>query len=95
MKIRELLSDESKWTQRAPAKTSLGRPVNSDNPEAVCWCIAGAARHCYGDTFETNEILRRVCNKLEISAFLGYIDWNDAPDRRFEEVKALVNALDI
>jgi hypothetical protein len=39
---RRLLSDPSRWTQRAPGRDSHGRSVPGRNRGAVCWCLLGA-----------------------------------------------------
>jgi len=91
MKIKELLTDESKWTQRSFAKTSSGRTVTWDDPEACCWCLAGAGRKCYGWTVWRDSI--RDVIEAEINTDSVY--FNDFPKRTFAEVKALVEKLDI
>ena len=92
MKIKELFSDSSKWTKGACAKTKHYTACLPTNPSAVCWCLAGALRKCYGESGESMSKIR-----LRILRSLGadYIVWNDDPTRTFEEVKALVEELDI
>lgn len=41
--MRELISDEKRWTQHFTARDDKGRKTASDSPEAVCWCLIGAA----------------------------------------------------
>ena len=48
MKIKELLSKREAWTQGTYAKTRDGFATHADSEFAVCWCLAGAARKCYG-----------------------------------------------
>lgn len=38
----ELISDESRWTQKAHARTATGENVKPRNQQAVCWCGLGA-----------------------------------------------------
>lgn len=40
-KLRELLSDESKWTQTAFARDRRGRVVPLSSPEACQFCLVG------------------------------------------------------
>lgn len=43
MKIRDLLTDPSKWCQGAMARDINGFGCLSDDPVAAKWCLAGAA----------------------------------------------------
>ena len=47
--VRELLADESRWTKGVYARTKWGTPIDSQNPYAVRWCVAGAATKICGD----------------------------------------------
>lgn len=89
MKIKELFSDESKWTTLVPARNVNGEIVNGCDPEATCWCIVGAAYKCYPD-FNTRQL---VIGKIEEQTGDGIGDWNDT--HTFAEVKALMEKLDI
>jgi len=90
MKLQELFTDPTTWCQRDFAQTSTGISIGPSNPEATCWCLAGGIMKCY-PTEEygiiRNTLSRRIGGPL--------LDWNDAPERTFEEVKALVEELDI
>jgi len=64
-KVLELLSDPSRWTRFATARTASGesllsvlckelkrRPTNLElttDPRAVSWCVIGAINKCYPD----------------------------------------------
>jgi hypothetical protein len=41
-KVRELLSDPTRWTKSAFAKKADGTTCSAVNPKAVCWCLVGA-----------------------------------------------------
>ena len=41
---REKISDESRWTTEAYARSRDGRIVSWSAPDAVCWCAQGAVR---------------------------------------------------
>lgn len=41
-KARELISDESRWTQGCPARNTEGRYTPIGSPDAVCFCSIGA-----------------------------------------------------
>lgn len=93
MKIRELLSDESKWTRTFAARDAAGMPVYALASAAYCWCLLGATWYCYdnNERFLVQDrlatVLRQRYKEVSIAA------WNDT--HSFAEVKALVDELDI
>ena len=90
MKVRELLSSREKWTQGESSRDSFGNPVDINSPNAVCWCLSGALYKCYRAS-KVAFLMPRVQNLFQVHV----IDWNDDPRTRFEDVKALVDRLDI
>lgn len=91
MKIKELLSDQSKWCQKHCALDIYGRPAESISREAVCWCLFGAMRRCYCSDDKFGEIWTRI----EIAIGQSATHWNDHQNRTFDDVKALVERLDV
>lgn len=94
MKVKELLTDESKWTKGEFARTAEGMCCGSLSSFAVRWCLDGAVDHCYrgnGDGVIYSEVREKV--KKEIGGSVW--DWNDNKERTFEDVKALIEKLDI
>lgn len=97
MKIRELLSDESKWTKGSYARHINGNSIGPRQDNACSWCLLGSIYKCYGfrseffrsKFFKVFENLRIKLKGNDITA------WNDAPERTFEDVKKLVEELDI
>jgi hypothetical protein len=97
MKIKELFSDQSKWTKKTAARDASGTPVSPSDSDAVCWCLAGGVAKCYPGE-ERYKVHDAIVEKLSGSAQgygygSAYGDWNDRAS--FEEVKALVEQLDI
>ncbi len=91
MKIKDLYTDESRWTKGAYARNGDGHAVLfSEHDNAYCFCLVGAIYKCYPD--QINEIRKRIGTHLGIE--LVY-EWNDNPSRTFAEVKSLVEVLDI
>jgi len=91
MKIQELYSnDPSRWTRGANARDINGEMVDVDSNSATCLCLLGASIKCYGWS-RWSAIYDKIVDKVgcRVSA------WNDAPERTFEDVKALVEELDI
>lgn len=90
MKIKELFTNETKWTQGAFSRTKNGRLSFANNPNAACFCLSGAVFKCY-EAKDHGTIEEKI--RKEIGT--NIVTWNDAPNRTFEEVKALVEKLDI
>jgi hypothetical protein len=93
MKIKELLTDESKWTQNAGARDKEKIPVPPKSEEAVCWCLFGAILKCYG---EDKEVYNRLDKYILYNLTgMGIFSYNDNPKRTFKDIKALIEKLDI
>jgi hypothetical protein len=100
VKVRELLTDESKWTQWAFARDEKKLPIYSSQlftMPCTSYCLWGAIKVCYGtqpgglDSDLSLRVRKRVQGKVE----MPIEDWNDDENRTFEQVKALVEELDI
>lgn len=93
MKVKELLSDKSKWTQKTLARNKEGIAVSYLSPTAFSFCLVGAVEKCYSleDKQKAYKVLSRIVERTRFDP--AY--WNDSPGRTFEEVKALVEELDI
>lgn len=94
MKIKELYTDESKWTHGANARDTNGAPVLTHSQRACKWCLLGAIMYCYEDTGEYDKITDFVYTALPEYEF-NITGWNDDSARTFAEVKELVEHLDI
>ena len=79
MKVRELLSDETKW-------------LKGDYSANGRYCLRGAINACYAvGSNEKYAVMMRVRQMLDDSI----TNWNDAPERTFSDVRALIEQLDI
>ncbi len=94
MKVKELFTGPDKWTRRVFARDSKGAECNSSAKSATCFCMMGAVLHCYPDVPKAvwDDIKRRVTDATGADSVY---QWNDDPARTFDEVKALVEKLDI
>lgn len=102
MKIKELLTDETRWTQFCEAQNARGNVVEPHASDAVCFCLIGAVIRCYRDPNERRDVLLKIRRKLtgdestpEILPLSIITQWNDRPTRTFNDVATLVNELDI
>lgn len=90
MKIQELLSNNSKWTQGAIARRADGEKLRSATSKtAVCWCLKGAIKKCYPSNFL--DIERKVRIELSVSI----VTFNDETHRIFSDIRALIERLNI
>jgi len=85
MKVRDLLTDESKW-----CKHVFNGPNGSH-------CLVGAILVCYDHIAEKRLVIQHIFRYLGLSAIAGTSSsitvWND--NATFAEVRALVEELDI
>lgn len=97
MKAYELLSSKEKWAKRAYAYDEKGAPCDPRDEKAVCFCLLGAIDRCYGKTpmrVRSKDIFLGVLEKLKNK--VGNVPhWNDAEERTYEEVVAVLKELDI
>lgn len=93
MKVRELLTGPEKWTKGADARSESGYSVEPDSKAACRWCLYGAINAAYPRTDDAIRALKLVNAKLGESR--GICNWNDAPERTFDDVRKLVEELDI
>jgi hypothetical protein len=100
MKVKDILSDPSKWTQGAPARDQLGEECPPASPQAVKYCVLGAIAKAYPKREDRIAAAWRVrdavidlgwrCrNPLAISV------WNDYQRRTFEEVRQVIEKADV
>lgn len=93
MKIKELFSGPEKWTKGHNAREADGTETFTHDQSARCWCLWGALIKCYHGLSEETS---RISYLLQATIPGGKVSqWNDAPERTFAEVKALVEKLDI
>lgn len=93
MKAYELLSDESKWATRAYARTNSTMSCAPKEESACSWCVLGAMEKCYYNGTLAKDYIDAVA---KLRNRVGNIaQWNDAKERTYEEVIALLKELDI
>ena len=91
MKIKELLSDSSKWTKRAMARDFNDLTCVAHCDIAIKWCLLGAIVKCYPGGYKRIQILNKIIDN-GISDISGF---NDLSSTSFSDIKALVERLDI
>ncbi len=99
MKIKDLYSDSSKWTKAAWARNKKGETTYSFSPTAYCFCLSAAIGVCYAPE-ERSQISKKIRSYLiEKNPYClcvyGTIDFNDHSQVKFEDIKKMVEELDI
>lgn len=64
IKLKELLSDRSKWAQGYLAKDKMGNYVSPKSPEACCYCIEGGLVVVNADVTLPNMSCAEMANSL-------------------------------
>lgn len=96
--MRALLADPKAWTQCKSSRGVNGAWCDSSSRDAVQWCLLGAAVRCahmvVGVYDEIVESLSLTINPQAQQPYYSggrIVNWNDAPERRHEEVLALID----
>lgn len=99
VKIKDLYDTPDKWTKGALARDKNGAHIMEygiddevqqvNHPNAVCWCLTGAILKCYPDNY--GEIRAKVRNYTNG----GIWTWNDLEGTTFQDIRELVEKLDI
>lgn len=91
MKLKEWFDSPDKWCQGAYAKDKDGKSVNFESDEICSMYLYGAIQKFYESGFERN----RIYTLLGKNIFETILNYNDNPYTRFEDIKKLVNELNI
>jgi hypothetical protein len=84
-----LFSGPERWVQGMWAADAGGNYKNPESKEACRWCLGGALIYVTNDLGLTGNL----SYELGSSPFIGnsnLIEWNDEPQRTFEDIKALI-----
>lgn len=84
MKAHEILTDESTWIQGPPAVDGAGVCCSVTDPKAKKFCLVGAIICAYPDTYAG----RLSFLNGKIGVWPGA--WNEAPERKFSEIRELL-----
>ena len=108
MKLIEYFSNPSKWTKESNFRTSDGKRFDIAKENLILnrgqkslissCCLWGAIQYCYDDIAERNLVLSKFQSEWKTGTdyiLLHIVDWNDSDERTFDDIKQLVNKLDI
>ena len=94
-KLQDILTDARKWTQKANARDVQGDICLTNSKQAASWCLSGALTACDYSYSDTDLIWHKINQYLMHRGYSSAIDWNDSPDRTFQDIRDLVTTLDI
>lgn len=83
IRVRERLSSPERWTKDASARKADGGGTGSTSPDAVCWCITGAAHResgePYCDSFPLRLSFYRALTSPSAEDAEPVLQFNDSP----------------
>jgi hypothetical protein len=86
--VRRILSSPEKWTKGCSAYDSDGYPVLPTEPEAVRWCLLGAAQKAYCRDLVTGVVVKNELRRRSPGWFVSF--YNDDPTTTFEDIQRLL-----
>jgi hypothetical protein len=100
VKAKDILTDQSRWTQGAAARDRWGETCKPSSPEAAAFCVLGAIYRAYSEKAERAEAARRVVEAIvslgwKCRGSLAIGGWNDYPSRKFEDVRRVLEKADV
>jgi hypothetical protein len=106
MKVKDFLSDASKWAQGTSARDRFGRPCSPWSPDAVSFCVLSAISLVYPKrrdeqskrSWEVREAIRNAILDLGWRCsdnVIGIQVWNDLPSRTFSDVRLVLEKADV
>lgn len=93
--VEQLLSSPEKWIQQSFARLANGFLATTDDPDAVQFCLVGAMRHCYPNYYQFDTPAWSRLRAAFGNGISDVLTWNDAPERTFADVQALIQELNL
>jgi hypothetical protein len=91
--VMALLDSPEKWTKGEYARDANGKPCPAWSEDAICWCLEGACSSILPRTLDWHPRYRRLERELEkYLPLLGLVEWNDEPERTFEDIQEVLHA---
>ena len=87
---RDIVADG--WCQKAPARTTDGRGVLANDPDAAAWCMAGAIEKVTGNDHVT-DAHRFVYQYLADEKHIGLFGFNDTEGRTKWQVVGMLDEI--
>jgi hypothetical protein len=99
VRVKDILTGPSKWTQGAAARDWLGRPCSPESKRAVSYCIMGVLMCVYkshGWEYAVGRVMKAISTHgYMCKSLLDVADWNNHPGRTFREVRLVIERADV
>ena len=95
MKIKDLLTDETKWTQDTNARDDKNKAVGATDPTACKWGLVAAVLLCYRPNGRHYGIFDSICRRLNVANSAEINTWNNNPNRTFNDISKIIEDLAI
>jgi hypothetical protein len=101
MKISDILTDESRWTQYADARDKDEEWRDACSDSAVKFSLFGAAMRVYGGGQALEDAMVYLADAIGLEdkwyedLEVGIKRWNNAPKRTFAEVRQVIEKADV
>jgi hypothetical protein len=97
MKVKELLSDASKWTNGTFARNANDVPTWEHGKDACKWCLLGAIAFCYPNSTYHFRILNKVRDIIsrDYNGLINIGIFNDDSNRTFEQIRSILEEADV
>lgn len=93
--VEQLLSGPEHWIQGTYAALANGVSTTTTDKHATRFCLLGALRHCYPSTADASSAAwDRLASRFNGQLY-DSIRWNDASERTFADVHALIQELNL
>lgn len=94
--VRQLLSDERRWTKGWWAKDWSGKDVPVQSKRACCWCLSGAVRRACADLNldDTNDLINKFSLLIEhrtMGVHCSLPSFNDSPATTHADILAFLD----
>jgi hypothetical protein len=85
-KVWKLLAAPERWTKECLARDAQGVGVMTTSPNAVSWCVLGAAYKIYGE--EAFMKMHQLADHLGQDSCTETVDWNNCIATHTELIEA-------
>lgn len=92
--MRELLSDETKWTKGESARDANGKAVPSTSEDAASFCLIGAIHQADGAYHDVrNALVAQILKRSERSVvyFNAVVYFNDLPTTTHADILGVLD----
>jgi len=88
----DLLEKPGAWTQGCFARDQSGKPSAPRDPDAVCYCMAGAIYSIVGTNSRGDALIDVLSTRARRQGFRHIAHWNDKENRTQAEVVSALRA---